>query len=198
MFAVVLDILGIGLLGGEADASAVLPCVADLALHEEAGQLVGDLDGEDAFVVNCVLDAVLRVLVKGRRARVLVVAADAADGLVVLLDVVGRGRHADDVWPGQLVAVVVLAAGAATSKDGVLGGGRVLGRLGRERPGAGGLLGRPGLGEAPGGSIDSSGNARCGGGNLRLGLGEPRARGASGRRGAGHGSEAKRRPVSRD
>lgn len=101
----------------------MLPRVADLALHKETSQLVGDLDGEDAFMVNCVLDAVLGVVVKGGRARVLIVAADAADGLVVLLDVVGGGRHADDVWPRQLVAVVVSAAGAAASKDGIVCGG---------------------------------------------------------------------------
>lgn len=93
LFAEVFDVVGIRFLCGEADTGAVLPGIANLALHEITGHFVSDLDPEDAFVVAVIFEAVLRVLIERWWSWVLVVATNATDGLIVLLDIVHGGDH---------------------------------------------------------------------------------------------------------
>ena len=124
LLAVILDVFGVRLFSCEADTGTVLPRVADLTLHEEPSQVIRNLNGKDAFVVNCVFNTMLRVFIKGRRPWVLVMTADAADRLVVLVDLIGDGRHFDGLLLRLFVAVVVVFTARATAaKDGVFGGG---------------------------------------------------------------------------
>lgn len=86
-FAVV--VLGEQVLGDNTHAETMFPDFAHVTLDEKASQIVGELDGEYWLEVNCVSESVvLGVVVEGREARVVVVATNTADGLVVLVDLV--------------------------------------------------------------------------------------------------------------
>ena len=127
----------------------MLPDLACVALDEKPAEVVVHIDGENGLEVNRVLERVaLGVLVEGWWAWILLVAADAANGLVVLVNLilVADIGHVEQFRLGLLFSVFVLAAGASPAKGAyIVGAGcsrrRVLGRLGRERATAGGLLG---------------------------------------------------------
>lgn len=94
-----------------ADTGAVLPDFADIALHEETRNLVRQLDACEEVCFGVVL-AMLEVVFEGRGTRVFVKTADAADGLVVLLDVIVVD-HTVRIR-ADLIADFVLAAGASS------------------------------------------------------------------------------------
>lgn len=77
-----------GFFSHDSYTGAMLPHLANVALHKEARRVVVDVRGKYRVDVNCVFDAVFRVFFERRRARVVVEAADAADGLVFVLYVV--------------------------------------------------------------------------------------------------------------
>jgi hypothetical protein len=85
-------LVGRALLGHDADAGAMLPHLADVALHEEARNIVCNLERR-VWVALWPIAHDSDVFPSRRRAGVLVEAADAADGLVVLLNVVAGVTH---------------------------------------------------------------------------------------------------------
>lgn len=93
LFTEVFDVVGIGLFGSEADTSAMLPRIANLALHEITGHLVGDFDPEDTLIVNGVFEAMLRVLIERWWSWILIVTTNAADSFIVILNIVDCGGH---------------------------------------------------------------------------------------------------------
>lgn len=67
----------------------MLPYLADVALHEEACHVGLGFDTEDGPKVNCVSNPkVPHFVVEGRRTWVVFEAADASNGLVILVDLV--------------------------------------------------------------------------------------------------------------
>lgn len=146
------------------DAGAVLPDLADVALDEEARQIVCHDRREDGFNVVAIAGGLLEVL-KGRRAGVVLIAADAADGLVVLLDVVvvEHFDFANDHRGEVLVVVLDDVCSSASAASGwrwrVVGNGKVVGRLRGERRGRSRFLRRACLVEWPVGAIDAARDA---------------------------------------
>lgn len=95
LLAKILDVVRVRLFCGEAYAGTVLPRVADLALHKIASHVVGNLS-EDALEISGVSETKLGVRVEGRGPGIVIVAADAADGLVVLLGFIAVRAHASE------------------------------------------------------------------------------------------------------
>lgn len=79
-------------LGHDADARAMLPDFADVALDVESRNIVRYIEAREYDGVMGVF-RLLRLVVQRGRTRVVVVAADAADSLVILLDVVAAVGH---------------------------------------------------------------------------------------------------------
>jgi hypothetical protein len=106
----------------------VLPDLADVTLDEEASQVIGQLDGVYWLEINCIFERLAPgFVIEGREARVVVKAADTADGLVVLLNivvVVAYDGHFVRVDLGLLVSIVVLSAGAPSAEERVVVGAR--------------------------------------------------------------------------
>lgn len=87
-------------LGHDADAGTVLPDLANVALHKEASCIVRDIGLEDWINIEALLGtAPPGVLVQGRGAGVVVEAADAADGFVLLFNIINTA-HTDGFWFG--------------------------------------------------------------------------------------------------
>jgi hypothetical protein len=75
-------------------------------------------------------EAVLGVLVKGRGPLVIVVAADAADGLVFFLEIAVAVRHGDCLgFAPCSVSFLGLSAGAAACAEWILGRDCIFGRF---------------------------------------------------------------------
>ena len=155
---------GEGAVVNQPNTGAMLPDLADVALDEEACKIVGHDRREDGFNVVAVPGCLLEIL-GGRRPGVVFVAADAADGLVVLLDVVVV-EHFDFAYDDRReVLVVVLdrvgssASAARGRRGGVVGDGKVVGRLRRKRRGRCGFLGRPCLVKGLVGAVDAARDA---------------------------------------
>lgn len=164
-FAEVL--VGGALLCENTDASAVLPDLADVALYEEARDFLGQLDASEEVGFGILLP-VLGILFEGRRPWVFLGAADAADRLVVLLQLVVGVCHFVRVDADDLVANVLLPARTTTGQDGVF---EVVERFGGEGSGRGGF-GRGRLVQGPRVPLATAGNARGGRSRvLRLGDG---------------------------
>lgn len=114
----------------DAHAGAVLPDFADVALYEEAGRLVGDIGREDGLDVCRFFKNRLDLLVEGRRTGVVIEAANAANGLVLLLGVViVVGRFNCLNFCRDSVALVSLSAGPTSSAKRVVGHDCVFGGL---------------------------------------------------------------------
>jgi hypothetical protein len=114
----------------DANAGAVLPDFADVALYEEAGRLVGNIGREDGLDVCGFFEDCLDFLVEGRGARVVVEAANAANGLVLLLGVViVVGRFNCLNFGRDSVALVSLSTGPTPSTKCVIGHDCVFGGL---------------------------------------------------------------------
>ena len=107
-------------LGHDADAGTVLPDLANVALHKEAGCIVGDIGLKDGIDLEALLGtAPPGVLVQGRRARVVVEAADAADGLVLLFNII-NAAHIDGFCFGHgFGSFRVSSSGAAAGGEGI-------------------------------------------------------------------------------
>src|SRR5690554_4741503 len=85
-------LVGRALLGHDADAGAMLPDLADIALHKEARHILAHVESGEYYRVLCFL-RLFRDVVEGRGPRVVIEATDAADGLVVFLYVITTVRH---------------------------------------------------------------------------------------------------------
>lgn len=125
LFAEILDFFRIGLFRGEADAGAVLPGIAKLALYEVTGHLVSDLDSEDAFVFDGIFEAIFRVRVEGWWSWILVMTTDATHGFIVILDTVDGGNHVVQFNFRLFIAFFVLATCASASRYRVVVGNGV-------------------------------------------------------------------------
>jgi len=119
-----------GFLCHDANAGAVLPDLADVALYEKAGRLVGNIGREDGLDVCRFFENRLNFLVEGRRARVVVEAANAANGLVLLLGVViVVGCFNCLYFCRNSVALISLSTGPTPSAKCVIGHDCVFGGL---------------------------------------------------------------------
>lgn len=142
-----------GRLGAEdSDASAMLPNLANVALNEEAGNIFSELMCEKEVGLWGV---------DWRGAGILLRAADASDGLILLVLNVFASGH-DNVIRGRPLGLVVLAAFPPATEERVV---EVLERLRRQRS-AGCRLARRGLIERPGIALEAARRARGHGGLL--------------------------------
>lgn len=110
------------LFGHDPNTTTMLPDLADVALHKQAGRIVCYIGREEGVDIDGMLKAVLGVFVERWRALVLVVAADAANGLVLLLKITVAVGHVNCVGfcccPFPLFA---LSTGSAPCAEGFLG-----------------------------------------------------------------------------
>lgn len=112
-----------------------MPDFANIALQEEAGDLVRDVGSQEGIDVGGVLGGVLCVVFKHRRPGVFVETTDAADGLVVVLHLVLARGHVGTVGAGSggpvSIAVVAVPGAAPQGAHDGLGAvhARVVGRL---------------------------------------------------------------------
>lgn len=84
--------VGGALLCHDSDTGSVLPYLADIALHIEARYVVCDIESSQYYGVWGV-SRLFGFGVKGWRARVVVEPANAADGLVILLNIIASVGH---------------------------------------------------------------------------------------------------------
>jgi hypothetical protein len=115
-----------------ADASAVLPDLADIALDEEAGNIFCKLNASKKVCIGAI---------DGRLSWVVLRAADAADGLVILvvLDLIASDDHVYSLVSRGLFGLFVLATLPSPTEQGVF---KVVEGLRRQRRAGGGLVRR--------------------------------------------------------
>lgn len=91
----------------QTDTGAMLPNMTNVALYKESCKIFGYLSWEDGLKVDSLLGDAFEVLERGR-AGVVLVAADAPDGLVVLLNVVSPVCHFVVVWVCSFILAVLV------------------------------------------------------------------------------------------
>lgn len=150
----------------------MLPGIANLALYEISSHLVGDFDTKDAFIINGIFESIFRVRVERWRTRIFVVATNAADGFIVVLDIFDGGGHVVYFNLGLLVAFVFFAARTSASHYLIVVVNRmgIFGGLRGERSATGRFDGRAGLRKSSCASFSASRCARCSRRIMRLWL----------------------------
>jgi hypothetical protein len=112
------------------DTAAVLPDLADVALHKQPSGIIGDVGREERILAEGVLEAVFGVFVKGRGALVFLVAANAANGLVLFLIIAVAVRHVGSIgFVSRFFPLLDLSAGATAGSEWILGCDCVFWRL---------------------------------------------------------------------
>jgi hypothetical protein len=118
------------------NTTTMLPYLADVALHEQAGGIVRNIGREKWIEPKSMLETVLGVLVEWRRALVLVVAAHAANGFVLVLVITVAVRHGGRFgFVSSSFPFFNLSAGSPAGPEGVFRCNGVFWRFRRERSG---------------------------------------------------------------
>ena len=114
----------------DSNTKAVLPDLANVALYEESGCVVGEIGRKYGIYVDRVFETLLDVVVNRWRAWILVKAANAADGLILFLDVFFPVTHSDYFeFCSCSLAVFALSTGTTPCSKSVLCCDRLFRRL---------------------------------------------------------------------
>lgn len=114
--------VGTRFFGHDPNTTAVLPDLANVALYKQASGIVRNISREKGVEPEGMLKAMLRVFVEWRRPLVLVVPADAAHGLVLVLVIAVAVRHCGCFrFVSCSFSLFNLSSGPPAGPEGVLG-----------------------------------------------------------------------------
>lgn len=152
------------LFGHYSDAGAMLPNLANVALHKKSSRIVGNVGRKYRIDIVAVSQALLGVLVKGWRPGILVVPTDAAHSLVLVLYVVFTVCHLDGFdFRCCPISLFSLSTSISQCRKRVVGCDRIFWRFGRERPCRCRFLRRSSFVEMPRIALGATRGTRCSG-----------------------------------